>query len=73
MYQGARIMHFASGIVRPPYEADSVFLQITSGCSHNACRFCTYYKDAPFRVSPLGEIEEDLLELRDYGIPFPRI
>lgn len=66
-------MHFASTVVRPPYEANSVFLQITSGCSHNACRFCTYYKDAPFCVSPLEEVKEDLQELKDYGVSFPRI
>ena len=57
-------MHFSSGIVRPPYEAYSTFLQVTSGCSHNKCRFCTFYKDAPFCVSPESEIREDLAELR---------
>lgn len=66
-------MHFASGIVRPPYEARSAYLQVTSGCSHNACRFCTYYKDAPFGVSPETEIIQDLEELRSYGVSFPRI
>ncbi|MBQ7477832.1 MAG: radical SAM protein [Selenomonadaceae bacterium] len=66
-------MHFASTVVRPPYEANSVYLQITSGCSHNACKFCTYYKDAPFCVSPLEEIREDLQELKDTGYSFPRI
>ena len=66
-------MHFASNVVRPPYEARSVYLQVTSGCSHNACRFCTYYKDAPFAISLENEIIEDLQELRSYGIPFPRI
>ena len=60
-------MHFSSGIVRPPYEAYSTFLQVTSGCSHDKCRFCTFYKDAPFRVSPEAEIREDLTELRDGG------
>lgn len=66
-------MHFASNVVRPPYEANSVYLQVTSGCSHNACRFCTYYKDAPFVVSPEREIVEDLEELASYGMAFPRI
>ena len=66
-------MHFASTVVRPPYEANSVFLQITSGCSHNACRFCTYYQDAPFGVSPLDEVKEALQELKEYGVSFPRI
>lgn len=66
-------MHFASNVVRPPYEANSVYLQVTSGCSHNACRFCTYYKDAPFAVSPEREIVEDLEELASYGMAFPWI
>lgn len=66
-------MHFASNVVRPPYEANSAYLQVTSGCSHNACRFCTYYKDAPFAVSPESEIVEDLKEMASYGVPFPRI
>ena len=66
-------MHFSSGIVRPPYEAYSTFLQVTSGCSHNKCRFCTFYKDAPFRVSPESEIREDLAELRTYAGPVERL
>ena len=56
-------MHFASGVVRPPFEAGCEFLQITSGCSHNRCKFCTFYKDARFAVSPWDEIESDLDEL----------
>ena len=48
-------MHFSSGINRPPYEAADGFLQITSGCSHASCEFCTFYKDSysDFLVIPL--------------------
>ncbi|WP_251211924.1 radical SAM protein [Adlercreutzia murintestinalis] len=56
-------MHFASGIVRPPFEAGCEFLQVTSGCSHNSCRFCTFYKDARFAVSDLEEVKGDIDEL----------
>ncbi|MBQ9001766.1 MAG: radical SAM protein [Eggerthellaceae bacterium] len=56
-------MHFASGVVRPPFEAGCEFLQITSGCSHDRCEFCTFYKDARFAVSPWDEVEADLDEL----------
>ena len=66
-------MHFSCGIVRPPYEAGSCFLQVTSGCSHNKCRFCTFYKEAPFSVSPESEIREDLQEIRDSGWKVKRI
>lgn len=70
-------MHFASEIYRPPYEADiDEFLQVTSGCSHNACAFCPLYRSAKFSVSPKEEIIEDLKELRRYkrmGARFSRI
>ena len=48
-------MHFSSGINRPPYEGADGFLQITSGCSHATCEFCTFYKDSPFMLSPMEE------------------
>ena len=66
-------MHFASTIVRPPYEAHSMFLQVTSGCSHNACKVCTYYKDAKFSVSSIDEIKSDLQEIKNSGYSFSRI
>lgn len=66
-------MHFSSGINRPPYEAMDAFLQVTSGCSHGKCEFCTFYKDSPFKVSPMSEVEEDIKELASYGWNFDRI
>ncbi len=66
-------MHFSSGINRPPYEAMDGFLQVTSGCSHGQCEFCTFYKDAPFSVSDMAEVEEDIKELASYGWDFKRI
>ncbi len=66
-------MHFASSVVRPPYEARSAYLQVTSGCTHDKCLFCTYYKDVPFSISPLTEVEEDLKELAPYDGEFKRI
>lgn len=60
-------MHFSSDINRPPYEGLDAYLQITSGCSHGACAFCTFYKDARFRVSPIEEVEQDIRELAEYA------
>lgn len=63
-------MHFSSGINRPPFEANSGFLQVTSGCSHKACTFCGYFKDCGFKLSPISEIEEDVKEIPNYfGAP----
>lgn len=63
-------MHFTSGINRPPFEANSGFLQVTSGCSHNRCDFCGYFKGVKFERSPLAEIEADIKEIPKYfGAP----
>ena len=63
-------MHFTSCINRPPYEAASGFLQVTSGCSHASCAFCSYFKDTRFNKSPMEEIEADIKEIPDYfGAP----
>lgn len=58
-------MHFTGTVWRPPYEAWSALLQVTAGCTHNKCKFCTLYEDVPFpfRMSPKEEIESDLKEL----------
>ena len=59
-------MHFTGRTWRPPYEANSFILQVTSGCTHNKCRFCSLYKNECFQMSPLEEFEEDLAELKKY-------
>lgn len=57
-------MHFTGRTWRPPYEAHTAILQATSGCTYNKCRFCSLYKDEPFRMSPLSEFEADLAEIK---------
>ena len=52
--------HFTGTVWRPPYEAHSVLLQATVGCTHHACKFCSLYGDLRFRLSPPEEIEADL-------------
>lgn len=59
-------MHFTGRTWRPPYETSSFILQATSGCTYNQYRFCSLYKDEPFKMSPIEEFEEDLKELKQY-------
>ena len=42
-------MHYTGTIWRPPYEASSLLLEATAGCTHHRCKFCTLYNDLPFR------------------------
>lgn len=57
-------MHYTGTIWRPPYEVNSLLLEVTAGCTHHRCKFCTLYSDLPFRFrkSPIADIESDLLE-----------
>ena len=57
-------MHYTGQVFRPPFEASSMLLEVTEGCSHNGCTFCTMYHGTPFRVSPIDQVEEDLKEVR---------
>ena len=61
-------MHYTGTIWRPPYEAYSLLIQVTAGCTHHSCKFCTLYEDLPFkfRMSPLEEVKSDLKEANHY-------
>ena len=59
-------LHFTGQVWRPPYEAGSQLLQVTSGCTWHQCKFCSLYHGTPFRMSPLREVEEDLRVIRQW-------
>ncbi len=67
-------MHYTGTIWRPPYEASSLLLEATAGCTHHRCKFCTLYNDLPFsfRMSPIEDIEADLEEARQRYGRFPK-
>lgn len=57
-------MHYGRGAGwRPLFETTEAMLQLGSGCSHNACKFCNMYKGSRFRISPSEEVEADIDEL----------
>lgn len=62
-------MHYTGTIWRPPYEASSLLLEVTAGCTHHKCKFCTLYNELPFkfRMSSLEDIESDLQEVQLWG------
>ncbi len=68
-------MHYTGTIWRPPYEAYSLLIQVTAGCTHHACKFCTLYEDLPFKfkMSPFSEVEEDLAQANRYYGNVPRV
>ena len=59
-------MKYTGLTYRPPFEARSLLLQVTAGCSHNRCAFCTMYREVPFAAETMEQIEKDLREAREY-------
>lgn len=57
-------MHYTGPVYRPPYEANTLLLQVTVGCAHNKCTFCTMYRDVQFKMEQIEQIETDLKEAR---------
>ncbi|MDR1728960.1 MAG: radical SAM protein [Acidobacteriota bacterium] len=65
-------MKYEGMIYRPPSEADSLILQVATGCSYNKCTFCHSFREKAFRVKSFAEIKEDIDEASRYA-PIPRV
>ncbi len=53
-------MQYEGNIFRPPSEAYSILLQVTTGCSHNKCTFCGMYKGSRFSIKDDVAIMADI-------------
>ena len=58
-------MKYEGIVYRPPSEAYSLIIQVSVGCAHNKCSFCSMYKGKKFRIKSLEEVYEDLYEARE--------
>ncbi|WP_041219872.1 radical SAM protein [Desulfitobacterium dichloroeliminans] len=57
-------MNYEGAVFRPPSEASSLILQITVGCKHNQCTFCSMYKGKSFHIPS----KEDIMSSIDAGV-----
>lgn len=66
-------MRYAEPVFRPPSEASSIILQVTLGCSHNACAFCAMYRNKTFAVRPLDALAGEIAEAGSQWPEAPRV
>ena len=53
-------MPIVEPVIRPPSEAESFLLQITTGCSSRTCTFCGAYPGKDFSIKKEAEIFSDI-------------
>lgn len=58
-------LEYEGVVYRPPSEARSLIIQVTIGCAHNKCSFCSMYKSKKFRIRSLEDVYTDLYEARE--------
>lgn len=60
------MIHYSEPLFRPPSEADNIIVQITHGCSYNACTFCSMYETKVYKEKSLDEIYKDIDTLANF-------
>ena len=55
--------------ILPPDQYLALVLQATHGCSHNACTFCTFYQDIPFRIKTPEQFRQHVAAVLDFFGP----
>ena len=60
MIDASEVLTYRYRVFRPPAEADSLIIQVATGCPHNHCFFCGMYKQAVYAVRPWSEVYEEV-------------
>lgn len=55
--------------ILPPDQYLALVVQATHGCSHNACTFCTFYQDIPFRIKTPEQFRQHVADVLDFFGP----
>ena len=55
--------------ILPPDQYMALVLQATHGCSHNACTFCDFFQDIPFRIKSPDQFRSHLAGVLDFFGP----
>ncbi|MBQ7739540.1 MAG: radical SAM protein [Desulfovibrionaceae bacterium] len=59
-------MEFTEPAMRPPQEANSLFLRATQGCSYNDCHFCYVSRGYPFMAVKPEDLEHEAMAYKPF-------
>jgi len=54
------MINYNMPLYRPPSEANNIIIQVTYGCSFNACTFCSMYRTKKYARRELSEVFLDI-------------
>jgi len=66
-------IQYEQPLFRPPSEARSLILQITSGCSWNKCAFCEMYTSKSFKFKPFDTVQQEIKQVVSSGLKFNKV
>lgn len=52
--------------ILPPDQYMSLVIQMTEGCNYNQCTFCNFYRDRPFKIKSVDELELHLSKVKSF-------
>lgn len=65
-------MDYIGIVIRPPSEAYSLIIEVSVGCSHGRCTFCSIDKKRIFFIKDINQINRDIDEASFYRNTFNR-
>jgi len=66
-------IQYEQPLFRPPSEARSLILQVTSGCSWNKCAFCEMYASKTFKIKSLQEVQSEIGSVASSNYKFNKV
>jgi hypothetical protein len=52
--------------ITPPDQRDAILLQSTTGCAHNSCTFCVFYRGVHFSIRTAPAFERHVEQVRSF-------
>ncbi len=66
-------IQYEQPLFRPPSEARSLILQVTSGCSWNKCAFCEMYASKSFNIKSLQDVKSEIESVANSNYKFNKV